>query len=108
MSNKTITIKRDPIVVTFDRWFGIYGQNYKTKDDAIKVWEQIIKKGGRVWHYEFNGDDDDAILQDVYFDPVIEDAEMAVLPDNYHDEEEEAQPQMCSASSAETLPTKNS
>jgi len=105
MSNKTITIKHAPIVVDFDRWFGIYGQNYWTKEDAVKVWEQFVKAGGAVWTYEFNPDDNDDLLEQVYFDEArIEKAEKKVLPVNYHNDE----PQACSASSAETLPTKNS
>jgi hypothetical protein len=107
MSNKTIKIQHAPIVVDFDRWFGIYGANYWTKEDAVKVWEQLVKAEGAVWKYEFNPDDDDDLLEQVYFDETLTDkAEKAVLPANYHDEE--PQTQACSASSAETLPTKNS
>jgi hypothetical protein len=95
MSKKTITLIADTITIDFACWFKWYGDRYETKAEAVKVWEDIVKTEGSKVKTQ-NQDNDYHILTAHYFDDWVKEAE------------ERCDNQMCSASRADTRPTKNS
>ena len=75
MSQKTastgseITITYASIRITFDRWFNMYGDEFKGAEEARKVWDKIVRTKGSVWMFE-NPNDDDDFLAEAYLDDV--------------------------------------
>jgi len=66
---KTITMKFPSIKITFARWYEWYGDTYKSKLDAIEVWNQMTAdKEDCTINSVAQEHDDDEILQQVYFD----------------------------------------
>ena len=108
MSDKHIEIWMPTIEIDFDRWFGWYKRDFVSKEQAVKVWERIIKKEGQTWDIDENPDDYKEKLTGIYFDAVTHEATNEIEKEEEEEEEKQQDPQMCSASNAETLPTKNS
>ena len=109
MSDKHIEIWMPAIEINFDRWFGWYKRHFVSKEQAVKVWERIIKKEGQTWDMDENPDDYQEKLTGIYFDDITHEATNEIEKEEEEEEEKkEQQSQICSASNAETLPTKNS
>jgi hypothetical protein len=66
---KTITIKFSPVKITFAKWYEWYGDRYRSKFDAMEVWNQMTadKERCTIQTQVCNKCDGDDYLQQLYF-----------------------------------------
>jgi hypothetical protein len=73
---KTMKIKLPDIRVTFNMWYGWFGDRYENKMEAVEVWKQMTHETGII-DGELNDETIEALVADCFAD-VMDEAEEVI------------------------------